>query len=527
MPVIEFSIKDLCSLIGQDVPIDVLKEKIPQIGADIEKVEGDKISVEFFPNRPDLYSVEGIARALRTFLFSPGLRRYIVEKSDCVMNVQPSVKPIRPYIAFAMVKDLTITDDIISSMMNLQEKLHLTVGRNRAKVAIGIHDADAVQPPFTYRAAEPSEGFVPLGMEEWMSLSDILQRHEKGIECAWVLKGLGYPLIVDKNNNVLSFPPIINGALTAVTPRTRNILVDVTGTDPKAVELCLNIVVTALAERGGRIYAVDVVDKERISYPRLEGRRMKVSLKYVQRIMGMALSTEEVCHSLEKMGYEAKPLDKNIEVQIPAYRGDVLHQIDVVEDVAIGYCYDKLTPVLPEEPSFGMELPVEKKSAIARQIMIGLGYQEVMSFVLSDSKYQEGFVEIENPITEEYAILRTTLVPSLMQLLRANRHRPLPQKIFEIGDAIDRDYRNIRKVCGLRISARTNFTEIKSDVEALMRTLGVNYSIVQKDLKPFIPGRCGALIVNQKEKGYFGELSPDFITSFELGYPVTGFELIL
>ncbi|PKK81355.1 MAG: phenylalanine--tRNA ligase subunit beta [Thermoplasmata archaeon HGW-Thermoplasmata-2] len=602
MPVIEFSASDLCKLVGKEIDSKELGETIPQIGADVEKVDGDKISVEFFPNRPDLYSVEGIARALRAFLgIAPGMRRYSVEKSDCVMSVDSSVKPIRPHIAFAMLRGVEMTDELVASLMNLQEKLHLTVGRDRAKVAIGIHDADAVQPPFTYRAADPSEGFIPLAKEDWMSLADILRIHEKGKAYAWVLEGKEkYPLIVDKNGSVLSFPPIINGALTAVAPNTKNLLVDVTGTDARAVELCLNIMVTAIADRGAKIFSVEVADgEERAIYPKLEPRVLEIDLKYARKIVGAELTEGDACNALARMGYGAAPagsrnsesMNGKLRIEIPAYRGDVIHKIDVVEDIAIGYGYGKIGFALPEEHTFGAEQPMEKKCAVVRKALCGLGYQEAMTFVLSGKKAQfekmrmdlgggesggvSGCVEVENPVTEDYAVMRVSIIPCLLELLKANKHRELPQAIFEIGDVVrcrksdvgcwmldvgsgklsrkpndvsegmevgqariagEKDVNtsnithqtsNFRMAAGARISAKANFTEMKSDVEALLRAIGAKYSIEAREHPSFVQGRCASIFIEGKDAGFFGEISPQVVVSFELGCPVAAFELFV
>src|SRR4030042_1419334 len=193
MPVINFSYSDLCGLIGRDVPKEVIRERLPMIGADMKSLEdsSDDASFEFFPDRPDLYSVEGIARAMRAFLgFEPGLRSYAVGEAGVDLHVDPSVNEVRPYIWSALVEGNDITAPLIRSMMDLQEKLHLTLGRNRRKGAIGIHDFRMVKPPFTYKAVLPDEiSFVPLQGSKRMTPAEILREHEKGMEYASVLEG--------------------------------------------------------------------------------------------------------------------------------------------------------------------------------------------------------------------------------------------------------------------------------------------------------------------------------------------------
>ncbi len=250
MPLVTFSYKDFINLLGYTIPKESLIERLPMIGGDFSHVDGDELNIEFFPNRPDLTSVEGIARASRAFFgFKTGLQTYPLHPSDVVLKVDPSVKQVRPFVTTALVKNVTMTDELIVSLMGLQEKLHVGLGRNRKKVAIGVHNAEPVTPPFTYKAVDPDAvSFVPLAKDESMTLRDILHHHEKGVDYAHLLTSFPkYPLIVDANNNVLSFPPIINGALTEVTPYTKDIFIDVTGTDHKAIRFALNIVATALA----------------------------------------------------------------------------------------------------------------------------------------------------------------------------------------------------------------------------------------------------------------------------------------
>ena len=236
MPVVTFAYDDLTSLLGRKVSVETLLDRVPQVGADVHSYdEGSKeLSIEFFPDRPDLYSVEGAARALRTFFgFESGLTTYEVGASDVVLTLDESIRTVRPYMVAGVIEDITVTDELIRSLMELQEKLHLTMGRKRSKVSIGIHDLDKVTPPFTFKAVDPeSVSFVPLAKEESMNLREILQRHEKGVNYAFILEGKDrYPLLVDSRGEVLSFPPIINGTLTTVTTETRNVFIDVTGTD--------------------------------------------------------------------------------------------------------------------------------------------------------------------------------------------------------------------------------------------------------------------------------------------------------
>jgi len=538
MPVVTFDYKDFVDLLGYNIPVEKLIEKLPMIGADFDKVEEDKISIEFFPDRPDLASVEGIARASRTFFgFETGLKKYRVEKSDVVLNVDSSVKKVRPFVTTALVKNINMTDELIVSLMDLQEKLHFGLGRNRKKVAIGVHNFEPVQPPFTYKAVDPdSVRFVPLAKVESMTLSEILTRHEKGIDYAHLLEGFDkYPLIVDSNNNVLSFPPIINGSLTEVTPFTTDLFIDVTGNDRKAINHALNIVTTALAERGGQIFSTTVYyDRKPFVSPDLTPVKRVLSVDYVNRILGTKMDEKEIIGCLGRMGHDAVKGGKGeISVEIPAWRADILHSIDLVEDVAVGYGFDKFKTDFPKALTFGEVLPKQALYDSLRNMMIGLGFNEVTTFTISNERDEfekigldvDDKVEIENPIGEEYSCLRIGLLPSLLKILAENRHHPLPQQIFELGIVVDKNFKNRHNLAAVKIDAKANFTECKSLLDAIMRNVGKKYSIMDKSHPAFVKGRCASIVCNDKEIGFFGELHPRTITGFDLEHPVIAFEI--
>jgi len=537
MPVVTFDYNDFISLFGHKISKDELLNRLPMIGADFDKVEDDEISIEFFPDRPDLASVEGIARASRAFFnIDTGLIKYDTKKSDITITVDPSIKKVRPFVVTALVRNVTMTDELIASLMELQEKLHGGIGRNRNKVAIGVHNFEPVEPPFTYKAVDPdSVEFVPLNKVESMTLNEILERHEKGVDYAHLLKDFDkHPLIVDKNNNVLSYPPIINGSLTEVTPFTTDLFIDVTGTDRKAVNYVINIVATSLAERGGQIYTTKVIDgKKTYITPDLSPIKRKLSVDYVNKILGTKLTGKEVSFCLKKMGYNAAVDKLKVNVEIPSWRADILHDIDLVEDVAIGYGFDKFETELPTELTFGKTLPSFNLYRALRNIMIGLGFNEVTTFTISNE--QDEFIKlgtipadrvtIENPIGEDYTCLRVGLIPSLLKILNENRHHPLPQQIFELGIVVNSKYKNQYNLAFVKIDAKANFTECKSLVDSIMRDSGTKFKIENNDHPGFVKGRCATIIVRDKKVGIFGELHPKTILGFQLEYPIVAFEI--
>lgn len=540
MPVINFDYHDLCSMLGEEVPRKTLLERIPMIGADMHGTEGevDAMTVEFFPDRPDLYCVEGLARAMRAFLdIEPGMMEYEVEDSDIDVFVDKSVKDVRPIFRCAAVLGVEIDDTLLKSIMEMQEKLHITIGRKRSKLAIGVHDLDKVEPPFTYKAVGPHDiKFVPLAKTEEWDLEEILQKHEKGTAYAHLLDGFKkYPIITDKNGNVLSFPPIINGSLTTVTTETRNLFIDVTGYDLKAVKGALDIITTAMAERGGQIVSVNMHDDgEVFESPDLSSSSWQFSLKECEKFLGVKIGKKGVVEALRRMGLDALVDGDTVYVEVPCTRLDVMHVADLYEDVAIGYGFEKFGKPHSVTQTSGKLADITAFSEKIRDIMIGMGFTEAVTLTLSSEKDEfensglpvRDVVTVLNPITEEHTCLRASLFPSLMRILRRNKHRDLPQKLFEVSDVII-DTKKQRRLCAVVMNSKTSFTEVKSYAEAVLREIKADYTLKASDYATFISGRGAEIICDGKTVGYFGEVSPKVITDFEITHPVIMFEIIL
>jgi len=540
MPVIELDVERLCRFIGREIEGERLAETLSAMGTQVEEFDGGHITLELFPNRPDMLSIEGVARALRAYLgVEKGLKRYELEKPGAEMMVDSSVLPIRGCVQCLAVRDVSLDDASLRELMELQEDLHWALGRDRRKVAIGVHDPSHLSPPYRYLAAGAREkSFVPLGLSEELSLNEVLELHPKGQEYGGIIRSFDrYPLIVDAEDRVLSMPPIINAELTRVSPETTELFVEMTGVDERAVTKAMNILATAFGERGWRLSQVLVRYPGReLVTPQLAPEKKKVSLAYVSRMLGMELGGEELKHCLERMGYGVSCEGDELTVEVPSYRADVLHEIDIVEDVAIGYGYGRLIPELPPLPTRGERLASTVRAEKARSAMIGLGFTEVVTLMLTnDEKNSRGMrvsepaVRIKNPISEEHTIVRTHLLPGLLEVLYLNRHRELPQRIFEVGAvlSLDRDSETGARVesrlAACIIHGKANFSEVKSVFTALARDLDLDYELTRAEHPSFIPGRCAGV----EGMGYFGELHPEVLASFNLEYPAAALELRL
>lgn len=510
-------------------------ERLPMIGADIERVEEDHADVEFFPDRPDLYSPEGVARAMRGFLgIEVGLPVYDVHPSGITFSVDPGLADIRPCLGSAVIRNVNLDEESIESLMGLQEALHWAVGRGRGKVAIGVHDLDAVRPPFHYIASPRDRSFVPLDFEREMTMEEILVDHPKGRDYAHLVENFPrFPLIVDADDRVLSFPPIINGELTRVTTATKNILLDCTGTDRKAVMTAVNIICTALAEAGASIESVSVDGEE---MPTLAPSERLVSVEECSSLLGIPLTPGEMTRLLGRMRFGAEPADDSrIRVEIPCYRADILHDWDIFEDVAIAYGFENFDATLPAVSTIAVEHPVTRIERAARAVMTGLGYIEMIPFTLTNERVLytnmqrpplPGTLRLLHPISEEQTVVRTDLLPLLMEALLANKHRDLPQRLFAVGDVVE-DCLTYQKVAAVSIHPAADFSEAYAAADVLCRELSIGYSVRESADPAFIDGRRGDIVLDGKVVGVFGEIHPAVLRAFDLEHPVAALALDL
>ena len=556
MPTIDVDYMELQTLLCLDLKRDM--EKIDDILAYVKgevKAFNEKecsVSIEMKDtNRPDLWSVEGLARGLRGYLgIEKGPRQYCVGKSIVEVNVNVNLFNIRPFICCSVIKDIQLTDRMIKDIMHLQDKLDGTFGRNRQKTSIGIYNFDLIKPPIEYTAVKPKDvSFVPLGFTEKIGLDEILERHPKGIEYGYInKKNPLYPMLFDAEGKVLSFPPIINSNdLGKITEDSRNLLVEVTGTLHKTVLNSLGLVTSALIDRGGKAFGAT------IHYPRnpeykehtvvtldLSHRRMRLDVEETNRLLGLKLSAKQISELLLTAGLGTEKCEADrVEVIIPFYRIDVMHPVDLIEDIAIAYGYNNIMPLWRELPTTGRAKPDQHIIDVARDLMVGLGYQEVLTTTLTNpeslfnkmNREKTKIVELANPKVVTMMCLRNWLLPSLIEFLSSNQSVEFPQKIFELGKVTQMDEAKETKtrdeewLCAATTHANANFTEIKSALDAFFMNFGVNWQIKETSHPSFIDGRVGKVMVGDIDVGIVGEINPLVLEVWKLENPIAAFEV--
>ena len=530
--------------------LERLGEELPLLGTDIDRCDEEMLEIEIFPDRPDLLSCETLVRAIGPFLqdseASPELD---VEQGEIHLDVDESLAEIRPVILGAVVRGVnngsnqSEKESFIKSLMDHQEKLHFALGRGRTKASIGVHDLANLSPPFTVKSVSGEHKFIPLQMDEEMSIQEILRKHPKGIEYAHLLEGnTRFPVILDSENKVLSFPPIINGDNTTVNHSTTDFFIDVTGWDQRACECCLLLICLQLACHGGTVESISInsCDNQELISPNGNPMKHTLASNLVSDILGHDFKDEELEKALSRMGGRYLGRENgNLQIQMPRWRYDMLHPIDLVEEIAIGHGYENLGTASPAFPTSATPRHEANFNRRLRESLQGMGLQQVQSLTLSNDHDQfeamrwrpQGEVtRIKNPISIDHTLMRQSVMGSLLRLLAANRRHELPQRVYETGICV-RNHNNCNRVAWLCAENTSSFSASRGMVQALLRDLGVDSSQLEVEWKsvpegtgPWLSGRSGSIVISGEEVGQMGEIDPNVAELFELKVPLHGAE---
>ncbi len=555
MPTIDIKKKDLDSLIGKKLALPVLEKKLMLAKAELKEYNAgtDDLKVELSDsNRPDLWSAEGIARQIRMSLSGKPEEYPFFKhgrKATREIRVSKEMKSVRPYIAACTVADLRMNDDVLAQMIQSQDKLAEIFGRKRSTVSIGIYELNRIVFPVDYRLAEPSSiTFTPLGMDQKLDLAEILERHPKGIAYGSIVKRFPkYPVLTDGMNRVLSFPPIINSReIGEVKPRTRSVLVEVTGTDMRMTVLTLNILATSLYDRGADIepvlvtYPYDTELGRRVTFPHDTSQKFAVPLSRFSAGLGEEVRTADVKKYLSAYGHTVTAAGARISVVAPPYRDDIMHPMDLVEDYAISRGYESFEPVMPRQSTVGSLSRLELLSDTVRDYMVGSGFQEIMSNILCSREELdyampagEKLVEVDNVMSLAYSVLRNRVIPSLLNVETASSKAFYPHRIFEVGEvaAFDPEENMGSRTClnlGALVShPAANFSEMHSHLDILLYYLGLEYRLEPAEHPLFIQGRCGRVLAGEEELGFIGEVRPEVLEIKQITMPCAAFEINL
>lgn len=581
MPTISVDKADLYEILGREYTTEEFDELCFDFGIELDEdtteecVNGERpqLKIEVPANRYDMLCIEGIAQALNEFLGRAPTPNFTLTEPKVSLTIKESTSGIRQYAAGAILRNITFDERKYESFISLQEKLHANLCRGRTLVAIGTHDLDTLTPDFTYEGLPPTDiVFAPLNQEKVMNGTELMNFYEKdknlGKYLPIIKESPVYPVMLDSERKVASMPPIINSNHSKITLKTKNVFIDVTGTDKTKTDVVINTIVSMFSrycETPFQIEPIKIISKhnnESRIVPNIKPRIAKAEISYINSCVGLKYSGEELSKLLIKMSLTAKPIDSNyLEVSIPITRSDVLHQCDIMEDVAIAYGYNNLKKTRPSGDSLvASPLPINKVADIIRIASSQSGYSEVMPLTLSS--HDENFkflrqiddntkaVKLANPKTIEYQVVRTTLVPGILKTIKENRKHSLPIRVFECGDivlkdsSLERGAFNQRQWAAIYAGKTSGFELVQGLLGKIMQTLrtqwlekpkeqlGRGYWIEQDEENPtFFPGRGAKVFFRSKEGadvkviGAIGVLHPEVLNAFEIPFAASSIEI--
>jgi phenylalanyl-tRNA synthetase beta chain len=559
MPKIETTGRLFFSLLGKTLRDSELEALLPVAKAELDGHEGDVLKIELNDtNRPDLWSAAGIVRLLKSYekeevvlydFFSTADETFDSEGRSLIVDA--SVKEVRPFSIGFAARGHKVSEDDLEALIQSQEKLCSNFGRKRKTIAMGIYRSDLIKYPVHYRGADPdTTSFVPLGMEQELTLRQICTEHPKGKEYGPIVSGHKlFPFLHDDNNDVLSFPPVINSdRIGAVEVGDENLFLELSGMDLKDLLLAASIMACDMSDMGFEILPVKVILGEEtefgseITVPYYFQEPVSCSMAQIHKTLGMKLSSTEVVKALKRMGMHAICDNDVVYATVAEYRNDFLHPVDLIEDVMIGHGLNKFEPEMPQDFTVGRLSPAEEMGRKVKDLMVGLGFQEMMyNYLGSKREYvdnmnfpQEKCIFISNPMSENYEVVRPSIIPSLLESESVSAHAPFPHKIFEVGKVAFRDERDnsgttTRNTLGFLASDSVmGYNDVSSLVNTLLYFLGKEFSLatLEGDAR-FIEGRCARIMIGQIEVGVFGEIHPQVLENWGSIMPTIACEIDL
>ncbi|KAJ2159343.1 phenylalanine--tRNA ligase subunit beta [Coemansia sp. RSA 552] len=575
MPTINIDKKDLFDYFDNEFDTEKFRELCFEFGIELEEDTSEdgslaederaQLKIDIPANRYDLLCFEGLTRALGIFLRREETPKYSivpVEKPQRI-TVAKECAQIRPYVVGAILRGVTLNAERYQSFIDLQDKLHQNICRKRTLVSIGTHDLDTVQGPFTYEARRPEDiKFVPLNQTENMDGNRLIEFYETDDHIKNYLHIIRdspvYPVVYDANHTVMSLPPLINSEHSKIKLDTRNIFIEITATDMTKVKVVLNILLAMFSGHCDKPFTVEPVevvypDGTTALCPDFEPRTVKTTAKYLNGIVGVEKSNDEIVELLKKMSLDANAQGDEISVKLPLTRPDIMQECDVAEDLAIAFGYNNIPRVQKNAATVGTPLPLNKLSDIVRREIAMAGWTEALT--LSLCSHDENFkflrrpdngdeaVVLANPLTTEYQVCRSLLLPGLLKTVCSNKKHPNPVKVFEVSDvvfknpALERGAQNQRHACALYSSDEARFEIVQGLLDSVMEALNVphakggrGYYLEESGVPTYLPGRCANVVYTDENGkttvlGSIGIIHPEVLVNYRLKNPISAFEI--
>jgi phenylalanyl-tRNA synthetase beta chain len=535
-----------------DMGMDVKGEEI------LENENNDiELKIEITAEKYDLISTLGISRAINYFAnFKKTMPKFIIEKAEKTEKVivNKNLENVRPFTTCFLVSNLKLDEEKLSNLIDIQEKIHMSFGRNRKKAAIGIYPKKNIQFPIHFKAYEKKDiNFRPLFSETKLSFEKILTQNEAGIKYKHLVKDLKtIPIFADSKNQILSMPPIINSFDMGVVKTTdTDLFVEVSGFNIELLDKLSKILAVEFYEMGATIKSLkveyDYSDLKNYEL-NLNSKTHKISLNYINKLIGINLKENDIEKLLNKQMYNLINLEKKendiiLEIEIPPFKMDVWSVCDIADDLARAYGYNNILPKQSNIKSSGKTLKFSKFVKQIRNSLIGLGFLELYTYLLTNKKTQfenmgieenkENFVELKNCVEQGTNMTRISILPEHLISLNINRKNSYPQKIFEVGMTIipnknkDTGAKNSEKLCVEIADSSSNYTKIKEVFNTINNLFDLNLKTQEENFTFLIEGRSAKILLNDICVGEIGEVAPKILSNFGLLTPISFLEIDL
>jgi phenylalanyl-tRNA synthetase beta chain len=550
MVLIYAKLSTLNKYIKKSLTTDVIKDVLMDIGMDVKAVSDAKdpeLKIEITAEKADMVSAVGVARAIKYYLgFTHNVPKYVIAQPQHKVQVKNTLDGVYPSkTVCAILRNVPLNAELLQEMIDIQEKITHSFGRDRTKAGVGIYPTDKIVFPITFGGEDPEKiVFKPLEFTQEINGAQVLELHPTGKKYAHLLEGRSkFAVFRDHENNVLAMPPIINSDETAkVGVHHKDLFVEVTGENMHLLDLILKVLVTTFIEMGSTCEAVKVeYETGEIYQLSLDTWHDTISLEFVNKLIGFSISEAECMELLGKMMYGVEKVENGlIHVEIPCFRSDIWHDVDIADDIARAYGYNKIVPRFPTVSTVGGHLPSSSFFQRVSESLVSFGFIELYTYILTSSEFQfekmgreTKHVRLHQSCDQGTNMCRTLILPEVLRALNVNRKNKYPQKVFENGFTIQVDEdtetgaRNEKHLSVSIADPRANYTQIKAVLDELMLQLNITFEVKEVSMSFLIQGRSASIRVNGKDVGFIGEVHPQVLTNFGLLVPVASFEINL
>ncbi|WUR04888.1 phenylalanine-tRNA ligase beta subunit (FARSB) [Vairimorpha necatrix] len=535
MPTISVSKFEIERLLNKNYDPENFSDILFDFGLEIDEIEKNdtetSYKIEIPANRYDLLCAEGLSNSLHSYLFN---KQFIdIKLLPSQFEIKKKYFKKRSCVASAIIKNFSFDKISYDSFISYQEKLCGSLGRNRSLVSMGTHDLDKISWPVTFKSIKKNVlDFVPLNCKKQVQNLEEHFKDDKNIsKYLQYLDDDEYVVFEDNNNDVISVPPVINSNKTKISLDTRNILVEVTGTNSYKVNTCLKMLLSAF--RTEEMYSVNITGEE---IEKTNEKIYTLTLEEVYKELNIKIDIDTLENLLIKMMYQViKVDDKSLNIIVPSIRQDVIHKADIIEDIAICYGYNNIKMIMPDLSTIGSENRLNKFSDKLRLEMSMLGFIEVYTMVLvsrTDDKFEKSSALVENYKSLECEVVRNSLYPGLLKSVSSNLHCKIPIKIFELGDVVnlsknDVGAANRRMLSCLFVGNKSHLEEIQGPMTTILEKCGIKNFQFENfyNEKKYLKNQSAVLKINGEVYGSIGVCSGDVMNRYKIPYSGSMFEL--